>query len=346
MSLSLLGIAIVCSLVAAALTRFAGALYVLDRPNHRSSHSSPIARGGGIAIVAVSVTALMVFWLAGIVEARFALALLIGGLAVAGIGFVDDRRPVPRWVRLTVHIGAASCAVYLLDDAPKLQLGDRILVLDGVWALFSILAVTWVLNLFNFMDGIDGIAAAEAVFVAVAGAALGAVSGVSAGLPHSAAALGGAALGFLLWNWPPAKVFMGDVGSGYLGFMIAVLALFAAAQNPVMIWVWLGLGGVFFIDATYTLLRRLARGERVYEAHRSHIYQELAIRWEGHRPVTLAIIGINLVFLLPVALGCILWPQLAGYLVTGALLILLALAIWANGERDATGKPAAESEER
>src|SRR5438094_479119 len=128
------------------------------------------------------------------------------------------------------------------------------------------------------MDGIDDIASSEPTFVAWSGAALTAPAASGA----AAVILGATCLGFLRWNWPPARIFMGDVVSGYLGYVIAVLALASTREDPVAIWVWLILGGVFFVDPTVTLLWRLLRGERVYEAHRSHTYQWLARRCGGH----------------------------------------------------------------
>jgi Fuc2NAc and GlcNAc transferase len=137
--------------------------------------------------------------------------------------------------------------------------------------------------------------------------------------------LGLASLGFLVWNWPPAKIFMGDVGSGYLGFVIAVLAIADARSNPVALFVWFILAAVFFVDATVTLIRRWRRGERVLEAHRMHGYQWLSRRWNGHRPVTLAVLGVNLGVLLPCATFAFVYPQFAGWT---ALLVLGALT-WA-----------------
>jgi Fuc2NAc and GlcNAc transferase len=161
------------------------------------------------------------------------------------------------------------------------------------------LGIVWVLNLYNFMDGIDGLAASEAVFVALGSAFLLLLAGGSPGVVAASAAFGAACLGFLGWNWPPAKIFMGDVGSGYIGYTIAVLALAAARDQSSLLAVWLILSGLFIIDATVTLVRRLFRGEKVYSAHRSHAYQWLARRWKSHKSVTVLAVGINLLWLLP-----------------------------------------------
>jgi Fuc2NAc and GlcNAc transferase len=199
--------------------------------------------------------------------------------------------------------------------------------------VLAVAGVTWVLNLFNFMDGIDGIAASEAVFVSTAALPLMALCGVSGEVSAACLMIAAACLGFLLWNWPPAKIFMGDVGSGYVGYVVAVLALAATRENPEALWVWLILGGVFFVDATVTLVRRAARGERIYDAHRSHGYQRLARRWGSHRRVTVAVMMLNLIWLLPCAFLATLQPDHAVAIVVAALVPLVALAIAAGSGR-------------
>jgi len=165
----------------------------------------------------------------------------------------------------------------------------------------------------------------------------GLIGGWAPEVPAAAWMLAFASMGFLCWNWPPAKVFLGDVGSGYLGYIIAVLSLAAARTDPVALWVWLTLGGVFFVDATVTLVRRLLRGERVFEAHRSHAYQWLARRWNSHRKVTVGVVGINLVWLLPWSVLVEKFPAYAILGVTAALgpLALLA-AVTGSGRREQT----------
>lgn len=146
-------------------------------------------------------------------------------------------------------------------------------------------------------------------------------------MPVVAMAFAAACSGFLVWNWPRARIFMSDVGSGYMGYVIVVLAVAAARENPVALWVWLILGGVFFVDATVALLRRMLRGERVHEAHRSHGYQLLARRWGSHGKVTLAVLVLNLGWLLPWAMSAIAFPDHAAMLVLVALAPLTALAL-------------------
>jgi Fuc2NAc and GlcNAc transferase len=196
-----------------------------------------------------------------------------------------------------------------------------------------VVGVVWVLNLFNFMDGIDGIAASEAAFVACGGALLMHLAGTNTGISSAGLVFGAACVGFLFWNWPPAKIFMGDVGSGYVGYVLGVLALAAAHENSAVAWVWLALGGLFFVDATVTLVRRALQGERLQDAHRRHAYQWLARRWRSHRRVTLTVIALNVFWLLPCALIAALRPALAFRVLMVALAPLVVLVLVAGAGR-------------
>jgi Fuc2NAc and GlcNAc transferase len=327
-----------CALLASAVItglvrRFALAHDVIDVPNERSSHHRPTPRGGGASIVVATTLALAVLGWLGALRSELLLAMIGGGIAVAVVGFVDDQRPVSAAVRFGVHLAAAIWALIWLGPVGPLRLGDYTIP-PGWWGyVVGLVGLVWMLNLFNFMDGIDGIAASEAVFVAWCGALLTAtLEPVSAGVSAAAAIFGASCLGFLCWNWPPARIFMGDVGSGYLGYVIGVLALAATRTDPVALWVWLILAGVFFVDATVTLLRRLLHGERIYQAHRTHAYQRLARCWQSHGKVTLAVIGVNFAWLLPCAVLAARLPRYAALcaLVALAPLALLALLIGAG----------------
>jgi len=337
MSFSVLQITLLAFVLAAVgtavLTRYTRTLSSLDRPNERSSHTVPTPRGGGIAIVATSTLGFFLAGLLGAIQTDVALALIGGGLAVAAVGLADDHGGVSTKVRLGVHTSAALWALLILDGVPSVQIGAELIELNGLWSLVGVVGIVWVLNLFNFMDGIDGIAASEAIFVTLAGSLLAIAMGIASGVSLAAAIIAGSGLGFLIWNWPPAKIFMGDVGSGYLGYLIAILVLVSAVDSPVAIWVWLILGGGFFIDATTTLVRRLARRERVYEAHREHAYQWLARRWDSHRPVTIGLMAVNLIWLLPFAVWSALQPDRAAFIVVGAYLPLLIAAVLAGAGR-------------
>ncbi len=292
---------------------------ILDLPNERSSHQQPTPRGGGAAVVLVFLGLLIAFWSTGVLDARTGLGLALGGGIIALVGFLDDLSHVPvRW-RLLCHFGSAAVVVYAVGGLPPLVFWGEAVNLGWAGHLLAVLGLVWLLNLYNFMDGIDGIAGVEAVTAAFT---LGFLLWLE-GWPQLATllfCLGAANAGFLCWNLPPARIFMGDVGSGFVGLMLGALGLLAAAVSPAYFWAALILLGVFMVDATITLFRRLGRGERVYQAHRSHAYQYAARRFGSHRPVTLAVALINLLWLFPLALAV-----QQGWL-PGALGLLLAYA--------------------
>jgi Fuc2NAc and GlcNAc transferase len=305
----------------------------LDVPNERSSHVVATARGGGLSIVIAATCALLALrWLHAI-DTDLLLALIGGGGAVAIVGLVDDQRRLSGGIRLSVHFAAGLWALICLGGLPPLAFGGHVVNLGWAGHVLGLLGIVWSINLLNFMDGIDGIAASEAVFIICSGVLLTLAHGQSTQLPGVGLAFGAACLGFLLWNWPPASIFMGDVGSGYLGYVISVLAIAAARDNPAAVWIWLTLGGVFFVDATVTLVRRAIRGERLHEAHRSHAYQRLARLWGSHRRVTVTLVLVNVAWLLPCAWLAALHPGAAMWISVGALAPLVILAVGAGSGR-------------
>jgi Fuc2NAc and GlcNAc transferase len=328
--------AFVLALVLTALVRkHAVAHGVFDIPNDRSSHRVPTPRGGGIAI-ALSTLAASIFLLwRGSLDLQLFLALTGGGVVVAFVGYLDDRRPLSARIRLAAHLAAALWALLCLGGLPPMRFGDHIVSLGWAGYVVGALGIAWTVNLFNFMDGIDGIAASEAVCIAWGAVLLALVMEQSVAVSAMAMVFGAVCCGFLVWNRPPAKIFMGDVGSGYLGYVLVVLALGATRGDPTALAVWVILGGVFFCDAFVTLMRRLARGERVYQAHRSHAYQILTRRWGSHRAVTLAVVGVNLCWLLPCAWFATTHPDRAAWFVLLAFTPLVVVVFLAGADRRA-----------
>lgn len=315
--------------------RFALAQQMLDHPNVRSSHSKPIPRGGGIAIVAASTIAFVTLGIFGAVDSPVVWALTGGGLAIALIGYADDRRSIPIRVRIAVHFAAAIWAIYCVGEPSLVRIGGAIFASSTINKALAAIGVVWVLNLFNFMDGVDGIAASEAAFVAVGGSIACTIGGTSTGLATASLAFAAANVGFLIWNWPPAKIFMGDVGSGYLGYCIAVFGLASTRESPAALSVWLILGGVFFLDATITLARRILRGDRFQNAHRSHAYQWLARGWGSHQRVTLAAITVNVFWLFPFAMLALNYPMWdAWFLVASLIPLAVAFVVAGSGRQE------------
>lgn len=321
---------VVSALLTGAVRRLALSRGLLDVPNARSSHEAPTPRGGGAAIVLSALGAWIALGVMGVIQTRIVVALSGGGMVIAAVGFLDDRTRLSPHFRFLVHCAAALWGLVWLKGLPPVQFGEHLIVFGWGGYVLGVICIVWTLNLFNFMDGIDGIAASEAIFIVCAGIWLARVGAGHHTQPAAGLAFVAACCGFLLWNWPPARIFMGDVGSGFLGYVIAVFAVIEAHDSALAFLVWLILGGVFFVDATVTLVRRLLRRERVHEAHRTHAYQWLTRRWGSHRRVTLTVLAVNLLWLLPLAMCAEQSPQHAPWLVAAALAPLVALAVAAR----------------
>lgn len=302
----LVGLCTLCFFIASSLTgrfwRYALGHGLLDAPNHRSSHTVATPRGGGVAIAVTTLAAVVLLAIVDVLEEDIVLAICGGGAFVSIVGLVDDFGHVrARW-RIVGHFVAAGWVLYWLRGFPSLFPNYPSIFPVWVNTIAGLLFIVWLVNLTNFMDGIDGIAAVEVITVCLGGAAIYLVTNQDGGSWILPLVLASATAGFLVWNWPPAKIFMGDSGSGFLGVALATLSLQVGWVSPRMFWSWLILLGVFFVDATVTLVRRVLRGEKFYQAHRNHGYQHAAIRWGSHRSVTMMVGAINLFWLAPVAL--------------------------------------------
>lgn len=311
------------------LRRYALHKSLLDIPNGRSSHSVPTPRGGGVAIVVSFLMALALLFSEGVLTAAVFLALGGAGLAIAALGFLDDHGHIAARWRLLGHFASALWALFWLGGLPPVDVFGSALDIGWIGQVLTAFYLVWMLNLYNFMDGIDGIASLEAVCVCISAAAIYVMGGFY-DLIWLPLLLAAAVVGFLFWNFPPAKIFMGDAGSGFLGIMLGLLSLQAGWISSQLLWAWLILLGVFIVDATVTLIRRLVRGDKIYEAHRSHAYQFASRRYGKHLPVTSAVGVINLFWLLPVAL-CVTQFGLEG--AVGVIVAYIPLVILAVGFR-------------
>ncbi|WP_226475223.1 glycosyltransferase family 4 protein [Pseudomonas sp. MWU16-30323] len=309
-----------------ALRRYALSRSIIDIPNARSSHSVPTPRGGGVAIVVAFLLSLLVLGYAQLVPAAIIIGLGGAGALIAIVGFMDDHGHIAARWRLLGHFAAAAWALFWLGGLPPLQVIGFSVDFGWIGHVLAAFYLVWMLNLYNFMDGIDGIASVEAICACLGVCLLYWLAGLDhlIWLPFILAM---AVAGFLFWNFPPARIFMGDAGSGFLGIALGIISIQAAWASSQLLWAWLILLGVFIVDATYTLIRRLLRGDKVYEAHRSHAYQYASRQFGTHRPITLAVGAINLFWLLPWAAAVVLL-QLDGLVcLLLAYLPLVALAI-------------------
>jgi UDP-N-acetylmuramyl pentapeptide phosphotransferase/UDP-N-acetylglucosamine-1-phosphate transferase len=285
---------------------------VLDRPNERSSHARPVPRGGGLAPVAVAVLAWLGLGLFG--KAPWLITVVVlGAAALLALGWFDDRRGLAPAPRLALQAAAVAAGLAALPTDAMPWIG--VAALGFAWL--------WHVNLTNFMDGTDGLAAGNTVMVALGVALVTAMSG-QPGLAWPALALGGAALGFLPWNWAPARVFLGDAGSVPLGFLAGWLLLDLALSGAIVAALILPL--VFVADATTTLLWRLARGERPWRAHRDHAYQTAIRNGRSHAWVATRVIALDAVLVglatLSLAGGVAAWAAL------GTALVSVAGTLW------------------
>jgi Fuc2NAc and GlcNAc transferase len=271
---------------------------MLDVPNPRSLHRRPVPRGGGLgfAIVIAGSLLLLIAWCSE--HRSTGVGLLGSALLVAGVGWWDDRRSLGILPRLAVHLLAATWLVFWVGVAgPAVASGPTGVMLAAVATTY----VVWCINLYNFMDGIDGLAGSQAVVAGLFAAGLCLAQGDHL-LGLTMLVTGCSVAGFLVWNWPPAKVFMGDCGSGLLGLLFGGLVVAGPVHGSIpAAAAWL-LVSVFFMDATLTLLRRLATGERWYLPHCSHAYQLAVKRGATHRQVTLS---AGLLFLAAGAVACL-----------------------------------------
>jgi len=330
------GIVFLLSLIATRLAiRYAHRRQLIDQPGQRRSHEVPTPRGGGIGIVVAVMVPLALALAAALATAqslgdqRILASLLAGTLVVACAGWLDDHRPLGVLPRLAAHLLAAL----LLSAAIVLRPG-----MPWSWSLAGIgvaiaLSVVWSINLHNFMDGIDGLLASQALFVLLTFAAI-AFAGDGGGFAL-AIVVAAAVAGFLPSNAPRAAIFMGDVGSGSLGFLIAAVAWLGIAYGSLTIASALVACSAFVIDATCTLLLRMLRGRRWYSAHREHLYQWLVRSGFPHARVVALYMGWNLLVALPVVGWMNLVPDypMPTGLAPAVTVYALASATWWFGKR-------------
>ncbi|MQX38091.1 glycosyl transferase [Roseospira navarrensis] len=331
--------AAVLSLIAVRLLeRWLHARAVLDHPNDRSSHAVPTPRGGGLGLLAAALPLLI--WDAlssGTGGPALPWVMLVGGVGLAALSWRDDLRPLPAIPRLSGHLLACYGALWALPLPGPVFQG----LLPGPLDMLAAgLLWAWFVNLFNFMDGIDGISGVQTIALGTALALVAAATAVP--LPVAAPLiLAGAAAGFLVWNWHPARIFLGDVGSVPLGYLLGGMLLMLAAHGQ---WAAALIAPLYYLaDATLTLLGRLARGHSPTQAHRDHAYQVAVRAGLSHARVSMVVAGLN-ALLVALALATAAGPlpaavavALAALLVGGVLSVMRWRPLWLGPVRAASG---------
>jgi len=273
---------------------------VVDIPNERSSHLVPTPTGGGLAI-SLSIL-LSIFILSGLSGDTVSLSIVLssGVFLIGLIGWFDIHKEVPVLIRAVLYLVTSIWAVWFLGGVKSFSVGG--IAIKSFWVVnfISVLWIAWLVNLYNFMDGTDGLAGVEALSTALFGTLFFISSGhILAGI--ICVTIVSSTSGFLVWNWAPAKIFMGDVGSCSLGFTFAVLAVYGQITGSASLEIWLILLSIFIADASFTLIKRLFTGEIWYRAHNTHAYQRLVQMGLSHDKLALYVLIINTLILGPIA---------------------------------------------
>ena len=319
-----------CACAATGLLRAPLRRLAPDIPNERSAHSDIVPRGGGLAIWLACGCGMVILWLGEILP----LAVALGFLGATGLatfsGLLDDlaERGIKPEIRLLFHLLAVAWGMGWLGGLDSLQIGLWHWQWGWVEQVILALILVWIINLTNFMDGLNGLAASESLFVMLAAALLAWLAGDATSM-LLALLFACAIAGFLPWNIGRAKIFLGDAGAYFLGASIALLSLFSARNGSVSPWCWMILFSVFLADSAVALLRRMTGSLTAWkEPHRTHACQHLSRRWQSHGRVALALAAVNLCALLPLALLAWHLPHWSAAIGIATLAAAMALAAW------------------
>jgi len=284
---------------------------ILDIPNERSSHLTPKPRGGGIAIIVTFYLFMFFLYLTGYIDKKLFLAL-IPGLGLSAISFVDDFRHISPSIRLAVQFICSGSALYFIGGFDGLFFEN----VRWLWFIIAVIGFVWFVNLYNFLDGSDGYASMETISVALI---LWYFTGLSI-LLILCFIVGG----FLYWNWPKAKIFMGDVGSTTIGFILIVFGIYLHNNSELNIFFWLIVTSLFWFDATITLLRRILKREKLSQAHKNHMYQRVIIGGFSHLKTLLSGLGINiLLFIICLAISSKIFTLMIGFILVVVIFLII-----------------------
>ncbi len=270
---------------------------LLDTPNVRSSHQTPTPRGGGIALASGVISTLLISWYFLASDPALLLWLALPAALISALGICDDLFNLNIGIRLAVQFLLASLGIYFIGIDNELPHAARMLSIATM-----VLFVVWMTNLYNFMDGINGLAALEAISTCLGMALIYWMQNTNSEVLYALIIIAASAGGFLYWNFPRAKLFMGDSGSLFLGLSLGLLTIHSLNDGNRLIIAWLIMLGAFIVDASYTLFYRIITKQAFHQAHRTHAYQKIAIQLNSHTYTTLSIVGLNICWLLPIAI--------------------------------------------
>tara|TARA_B110000008_G_scaffold36588_1_gene33039 strand:- start:7160 stop:8212 length:1053 start_codon:yes stop_codon:yes gene_type:complete len=281
---------------------------ILANPNFRSLHENPIPKGGGIVFSFIFVVCIIVLWFQGKLSENLFWVLGVGGFIAALFGFIDDLINIRASRKLLVQVFLSVWVLFWFDGGP---LSNIALIPNFIAVPLSIFFMVWMINAYNFMDGVDGMAVAGAVFVSGSLALVMLLTHGSLEVTTLFLLLIMSIGAFIVFNWPPASIFMGDAGSVFLGYVFGSLILFTVMNVEIIIWTWLTVFGYFFADTTVTQIARVILVKKWYGAHRSHAYQNLARITDSHLKITLGVTFYHLVWILPLTFWTVIQPELA-----------------------------------
>jgi len=308
---------------------------LIDRPNARSAHNKPTVVGAGVGVILGVSVAIISLDSVGAGAWRLPWLVVAVLFILTAVGLMDDRYNLSSRSRLTIYFLAAGAVVWLefsaLFFSDRSDSGSSLSALSMLWAALAVIALVWMINLYNFMDGLDGFAISQCLVVCV-GLGLFALLGPApqVTLAWQCFALASAAMGLFIFNWPPARVFMGDAGAVPIGFLLGLLGFLACQADFALGAAWLILMMPFFVDATFTLVLRALAGYPPHIAHADHLYQRLARSTGGALPVNLGLLMLQAVWQFPWAMLAIYSPFWLPFSVIFSAIPTLLLLVWSR----------------
>jgi len=306
-----------------------------DIPNDRSSHDARIPKGGGIPIIVIVFLSIAILLFLEKIDFYISISLLLGIIIISATSLIDDFKSLSVTFRAIAYTFGAALSFYLIDGLATITIGNNDFNLKYFSYPLCVLFIFWMTNLYNFMDGTDGFAAVQTICVSLF---CGILAYISSEISYAIILLCIAAstIGFLFWNWSPAKIFMGDVGSCSLGFVFGLLSIHTEKNGLISISIWLILLAPFIVDTSLTLIKRIITGEKWYKAHNTHAYQRFYQSGFSHGQLAIALLKINLLIIWPCAYIANIYKNLEL-----AMLILVYCfmgSIWLIGQKNLISK--------